>query len=182
MGKARITIRRLMIVVAVIAIVLGLAVQIPRLKRRWDYCQERAMIHGSLELSNQISARGESERLIRTDFIVKTLEAMGPEPRDLDSIIEATGDPERTMFLLGRPNHRQFIYGYEADTGARDYSEDMPISPPAAAQFITKMMLPSRRNSRANRITWAEYHRLHKEEYLEAAWRPWLPIPPESPY
>src|SRR5437763_17095154 len=103
--RVRFTVRRMMVGVALAGFVLGLAVEIPRLWRRWLFCQERAELFAQCAMYSRLHWQQESTVLARTEAIIRWLDGLGTEPRSVASLIAASGDPGRVrkcFQLLGK--------------------------------------------------------------------------------
>ena len=188
MRPPRLTIRRLMVAVAIAGIILAAIVEVPRLKRRWDHCQEKALIHGQWSESNRLEEQKQSGRLGRANSILRRWETLGPERLDLDSLIEASGDAQLAGWFFKDRGRIELLYGYDpwcpydqwaAGTGP---SKGVRVSPQAAARFVQELWVAGWSEPSRSRGQWARYHASRREEFLRAAWRPWLPIPPESSF
>lgn len=142
MRPPRMTIRRLMMVVAVMALGLGLFMEIPRVRQRWEYSQEEALIHAQQAEWARLNERRDAIRLMRAEAILRRLATLGPEPRDLDAIIMTSGDPDLAGWFFKNQTLREMLFNFDANLEAdRDGSSD-PVAfftrgaPQLAAEFL----------------------------------------------
>lgn len=166
-----------MAAVAVAGIALGLWVEVPRLRRRWESCREQALIHVQWEVYSERDRRREQARLDRAEAVARKWEALGPGPRDLASIVAASGDPEQAGWFFKNRGRVGLLYSYDPRTAAVDQDEDAPVSPPVAAKFIETTWLVGWRESLRRRAEAVPAHASSRRKFERAAWRPWEPIP-----
>src|SRR5689334_24222407 len=94
--RVRFTLWRLMVVVALLGLVLGSAVEVLRFWRRWRFCNDRAELFADCAVACHGHLQRQSSELAQFEAILRRLESLGPESRSIASLIAASGDPVRT--------------------------------------------------------------------------------------
>ena len=175
--RVRFSVRRMMGVVALTGIVLGLAVEIPRVWRRWRFCQERADLFAERAASNRRSWQQAIAHLERTEAVIRTLNDLGPERRSISSLTRLPGDPDGSRLWFKR------LVRYVKETEGtpelqHEWGEHM-ISPVGVVEWYAG--LPERqRNEARRRAGWTEDSVRMARAYQRAGARPWEPLPHET--
>ena len=180
-----------MVVVALLGLVLGSAVEVSRSWRRWRYCHDRAELFADCAVACHGHLYRESSELAQCEAIVRRLECLGTEPRSFASLIAASGDPVLTRDWFrrfgsdfyareGRPAPLDRMGRMEmGELGGGRRGDDFLISPVAAARHFEHMRVEPRRESVRRRQRWMDDYLLMVHAYRRTALRPWEPLPRE---
>jgi hypothetical protein len=190
-----------MITVAIAGLTLGAAVDGPMLWRRSCFCRERAGLHADREFQARQHAQVEMVRMNRAEEIARRLERLGPEPREIGTLVAASGDPNLARWFL-RPSRRDFLNSFGplarlivapnlpdlarwlvpdslTPSGASifDSSKVSLVSPTAAATCLREVWVDSWRRQARHKIEAAAHHARMRWKFEHTAWRPWEPLP-----
>jgi hypothetical protein len=191
--RVQFTVRRLMVAVALAGGVMGLAVEAPRLWRRWAFCQERAELCLQFEKRQREDAYRTIDRLARTEAIARKLDDLGPAPRSVASLIASSGDPERArrcfqgygkhlvmtgQYLVNNPEGSRELLDCLRDPSPSGRS---PLSPREIARWLETESAVGLRESIKRRLGWAEDYVRLARAYRRAGILPWESLPAELP-
>jgi hypothetical protein len=180
-----------MVVVALLGLVLGSAVEVSRAWRRWRFCNDRVELFADRAFACHRILKRESADLAQWEAILRRLDSLGPQPRSIASLNAASSDPVRTRELLKR--FGRFVFDAEGEVSPLDNlgrmelgelgggrrGDDLLISPVAAARHLKDVPVGPRRESIRRRESWHTDYMLMVEAYRRAALRPWEPLPRE---
>lgn len=175
--RVRFTVRRMMVAVAVAGLVLGLAVEIPRARRRWLFCQERAALFAECARNSRRFWQREVAHLARTETILLTLNELGPVPQSITSLSRPSGEPDRDRWCFKLLV--QYVEQHEGPQAfPHEWGEHM-VSPLSVAEWYAGMPEGLREAVR-KRSDWTGGYVQMARAYRRAAARPWEPLPHET--
>jgi hypothetical protein len=162
MRLPRMTTRRWMVAVAVVALSLGGSLYTVRLKRKRDRCLARAAWHSTMEADALRSLARVAGLFARPEPV--------PAPKTDDELAWAIDR------VLGLP-----IRGWgpsEEDHGLR---EEQEAKEHAMAASRSRVVAEFRRRESVRLRKQVDYHAVLARKYQGAASRPWLAVPPDPP-
>ncbi len=193
MPRLRISVKRLMIAIAALAIVLGCSIEGIRLKRRRDAFLQKAAEHGLYEEMSREDQKSALAMAVTADENRSRLEKIQQDYPTRDPVIAR-------MSRSGNADLDKLWMEMEAD---RRLAESLEKSPPKSwnADLSRRMMEADRRwaewlekslerrrveaaEQRAKAAKLAEtvaYHAMLERRYVRAASRPWLSVEPDPP-
>ncbi|SIO29898.1 hypothetical protein SAMN05444166_3595 [Singulisphaera sp. GP187] len=168
--NVRFTVRRLMVAVATFAVMLGLGLEVSRIARRYRHCHEMARRHAALAKYIQKHTSDTSHRLERLDAVLRRFARMGPEARPIDDMVVDSHDPGLTAWFV-KGSRRGLLTG----------GEERSCSPAEFTAHIEEYWGRGwRKTAESLSHSLANHSRL-REDYLHAAYRPWVRIPSGPP-
>jgi len=160
----------MMVVVAALAALLGLGLEVTRLTHRYRYCREMARRHAAWGESIQKDDTGEFHQLRRLDAVALRFSEMGPDARSIDELVRDSGDPDFTAWFL-KGQRRALLTG----------GEDRPVTPGEFVAHIEHLWGNAWRGRVKSFHDGLAKHSRLRNDYLSAAYRPWVRIPPDPP-
>jgi tetratricopeptide (TPR) repeat protein len=158
--RLRLTVRRMMIVIAALALVLGSSIEAIRLRRWRDEFLMRAQAHAQYERINL-----ESEGLARN---------MTKFYRDSAESDEASSKRWSSPGVLSR------LLGFKGEPGLAEIHSNLAEIHSKQAEREKDLAIQGR-DQATKYAEAAAYHAALKRKYLRAASRPWLPVEPDPP-
>jgi hypothetical protein len=151
-----------MAAVAAAAVVLGGAVEVPRVCRRWEYALKRL--------------QDVSVRLSRLRAVMLSWRRLPRREHEVADLIAASGNPAfaRRFFT---PNRVQLLYPPER----YPFDRPPPVSPDEATRFLETYWGTWWREEADRVALGVGYEARAKDEFRFASVRPWLPVPGYRP-
>jgi tetratricopeptide (TPR) repeat protein len=198
--RVRISLKKLMIAIAALAIVLGCSIEGIRLKRRRDAFLQKAAQHGEFEYMSREDQKSALEMAELADERRSSLakfrqENPTPAPVAAGMSKSRNADPARLKADL-----RRLQMEIEKDRGLLDSLEKSP--PKSQSADLDRRMLEvarrlaewqdikieserieaaEQRAEAARSAVTADYHAMLQRKYARAASRPWLSVEPDPP-
>jgi hypothetical protein len=163
-----------MAAVAVAGVVLGIAVEVPRLRQRWEYCQKQVYWHSWEEENARAHAGRALGRYWRLTAITRNWRLLPTRGYEVSELIEASGDPALARWLL-TPGKLHLL----GDVGL---ARPVLLTPEVAAGFLESHWGKWWRDEAEAVARSAEESARMAAEFHRAAYQPWLPVPAHAPY
>ena len=173
-SRVRFTLRQMMLGVALAGFVLGAAVEVPRVYRRWRFCRERADLLTDFAAANRRYWQAETTHVARVEVALRWLQDLGPQPRSVAALTGPCGDPERDRLLLRWI--RSYIRQHGMDRGHPATEGELLISPEDLVGYSAHL-LGALRESVGDRARWSDLYAQQARDYRRAAARFWEPLP-----
>lgn len=183
----RITVRRLMVAIALAGFAFGSAVEITRLSNHWRFCRGRAELFADCARNSHEHWQEACEQLARTEAFIRWLNDLGPRPRSINSLLAWADSPDLARRCL-RSYVIHNIHTDERQDLARSLRHQTPqvpiqggetsLSPAVVAGWLRFKIINQKAVVR-QRAIWTHDYSLMVLAYRRVMARPWEPLPEE---